>query len=56
MAEHLEFTLTVDNLFDRQAPLLGSGVGGTAFNNGNTFPTVYDVIGRAFTMGAKLTF
>ena len=54
--EHLDLTLTVDNLFDRKPPLVGSGVGGTAFNSGNTFPTVYDVIGRAYTMGVRLKF
>ncbi|MDG5487692.1 TonB-dependent receptor [Sphingomonas sp. BGYR3] len=54
--DELELTLTVDNLFDRQPPLVGSGVGGTAFNSGNTFPTLYDPIGRSFTMGARLRF
>ncbi len=56
VGEHLDFTLTVDNLFDKKPPLVGSGVGGTSFNNGNTFPTVYDVIGRYFTVGARLKF
>lgn len=56
VGEHLDLALTVDNLFDKQPPLVGSGVGGTAFNNGNTFPTVYDPIGRAFTVGARLKF
>ena len=54
--KNLEFTLTIDNLFDRQPPNVGSGVGGTAFNSGNTFPTIYDPIGRAFTMGARIKF
>ena len=54
--ENLEFNLTVDNLFDTEPPLVGSGVGGTAFNSGNTFPTIYDPIGRAYTVGARLKF
>ena len=53
---NLEFNLTVDNLFDKQPPLVGSGVGGTAYNSGNTFPTIYDAIGRAYTIGARLKF
>lgn len=54
--ENVEFSLTVDNLFDTPPPLVGSGVGGTAFNSGNTFPTIYDPIGRAYTVGARLKF
>lgn len=54
--ENLEFNLTVDNLFDKAPPLVGSGVGGTSFNSGNTFPTIYDPIGRAYTIGARLKF
>jgi len=56
VGEKLELTVTVDNLFNKKPPLVGSGVGGTAFNGGNTFPTVYDVIGRYFTMGVKMKF
>lgn len=54
--KNLELTLTVDNLFNKQPPLVGSGVGGTSFNSGNTFPTVYDVIGRYYTAGVTLKF
>jgi iron complex outermembrane receptor protein len=56
IGDNLQLTLTVDNLFDKKPPLVGSGVGGTAFNNGNTFPTVYDPVGRYFTIGARLKF
>jgi len=55
-AEHLELNLTVNNLFDKAPPLVGNGVGGTTYNGGNTFPTIYDVIGRSFTIGARLKF
>jgi len=54
--EQFELSLTVDNLFDKDPPLVGSGVGGTSFNSGNTFPTIYDPIGRAYTVGARLRF
>lgn len=54
--DNIELSLTVDNLLDKQPPLVGSGVGGTSFNSGNTFPTLYDPIGRSFTMGARLKF
>ncbi len=54
--KEFELSLTVDNLFDKDPLLVGSGVGGTAFNSGNTFPTIYDPIGRAYTVGARLRF
>lgn len=54
--DRFQLTLTVDNLFDKKPPLVGSGVGGTAFNSGNTFPTIYDVVGRYYTVGARLKF
>ncbi len=54
--ENLELSLIVNNLFNKQPPLVGNGVGGTTYNGGNTFPTIYDVIGRSFTVGARLKF
>ncbi len=56
IGDNVEMVFTIDNMFDKKAPLVGSGVGGTAFNNGNTFPTIYDVIGRSFTVGGRLKF
>jgi iron complex outermembrane recepter protein len=56
VSENLNLTLTVNNLLNKQPPVVGSGAGGTAFNNGNTFPTTYDVLGRAFNIGARLKF
>jgi len=54
-----QFTLWagVNNVFDRDPPLAGSssGVGPTSSNNGNTFPQLYDTLGRRFfiTLTAK---
>lgn len=56
VSEAFEMGLLVENLFDKQPPLVGSGVGGTAFNSGNTFPTVYDAVGRSFTVSGRLRF
>ncbi len=53
---NVDLTLTVDNIFDKNPPLVGANVGGTQFNNGNTFPTIYDVLGRTFTLGARVKF
>ena len=56
MNDDFELGFLVENLFDEQPPLVGSGVGGTAFNSGNTFPTTYDVIGRNYTVSARVRF
>lgn len=56
LMEQVTLSLTVDNLLDKDPPAVGANVGGTAFNSGNTFPTIYDPIGRAFTMGVRLKF
>jgi outer membrane receptor protein involved in Fe transport len=46
----------IDNLFDRQPENVGTFFGGTAENSGNTYPAVYDALGRAFTVGVSARF
>jgi outer membrane receptor protein involved in Fe transport len=53
--KNLKLSLTINNAFDKKPPLVGTGVSGST-NVGNTFPTLYDVIGRRFTMTATATF
>lgn len=52
----MRLTATINNLFDKSPPIVGSQIGTTAANNGNTFPQTYDAIGRYFTFGATLKF
>ncbi len=56
ISEMVQLTATIDNLLDRSPPIVGADVGPTAFNSGNTYPTVYDALGRTFTIGARLRF
>ncbi len=56
VAENFDFTVTVQNLFDKQPPLTGSTVGSTSYNSGNTYPSTYDALGRRFAIGARLHF
>ena len=46
--DHYTFRLGVNNIFDKEPPIVGSGAGGSsnAFYNGNTYPAVYDSLGR----------
>ena len=53
---NLELTLTVQNLFDRQPPLVGTNIGSTTFNSGNTFPSTYDTLGRRYAVSARVRF
>ncbi|MDF2604937.1 TonB-dependent receptor [Sphingomonas sp.] len=56
VAENLILTVGIQNLFDKEPPLVGGEAGSTTFNSGNTFPSTYDAIGRRFVMGAKIRF
>ena len=54
--DNLGVTVGVSNLFDKTPPLLGDGAGSTAANSGNTFPSTYDPLGRAFNASVSLKF
>jgi iron complex outermembrane receptor protein len=56
VAENFDFTITVQNLFDKKPPIVGSTVGSTLYNSGNTYPSTYDALGRRFAVGARLHF
>jgi len=53
---NLTATLTVSNLFDKAPPATGNQAGTSSTNSGNTFPTLYDPIGRRFVFGVQMTF
>ena len=54
--KNLKLKLSVANMFDKKPPLVGSTIGTTQTNSGNTFPSYYDVVGRYWTVGASLKF
>jgi outer membrane receptor protein involved in Fe transport len=54
--DNVRLTLIVNNLFDRDPPVVGNDIGTTATNSGNTFPQTYDVIGRYYTLGLNVKF
>lgn len=56
LTDDAEVNFLVENLFDKDPPLVGNGVSGFAFNDGNTFPNVYDMIGRIYSVGVRLRF
>jgi outer membrane receptor protein involved in Fe transport len=54
--ENFDLTVSAFNLFDEQPPIVGSSAGSTAFNGGNTYPSLYDTIGRRYSATARLKF
>ncbi len=55
--KNVTLLLTVNNLFDRDPPIVGqTTTGATAFNSGNTFPSTYDPLGRRYTMQVGVKF
>ncbi len=56
VSDNFTFTGTVQNLLDRQPPIVGSSIGSTAFNSGNTFPSTYDALGRRFAISGRVKF
>jgi outer membrane receptor protein involved in Fe transport len=51
LAQRLNLRLGVNNIFDRDAPVQGMSIG-----NGNTFPQVYDALGRYLFAGFTIDF
>ncbi|WP_448582842.1 TonB-dependent receptor plug domain-containing protein [Thermaurantiacus sp.] len=56
IGENVRITFSVENLADKDPPVVGNTVGTTAFNSGNTYPTTYDAIGRKYRLGVNLRF
>lgn len=52
--DYASFSLGVNNLFDKDPPL--SGALAAVVGNGNTYPGVYDSMGRYVFMGVQLKF
>ena len=43
---HVTARLGINNVFDKSPPLVGFAYIGTVFGNGNTYPQLYDALGR----------
>lgn len=53
LTKSLALRAAVNNLFDKDPPL---SVSGAPFGNGNTYPVVYDALGRKISLGLTATF
>ena len=54
--DNITFSFGVDNVFDKEPPVVGGEAGDTSFNSGNTFPSYYDVLGRVYRLGLTFKF
>lgn len=56
IGDHIDLTLSAFNIFDKKPPIVGAQAGTTSANSGNTFPSVYDVVGRSYSATARFKF
>ena len=54
--DEISVSISVYNLFGEDPPVVGNEAGTTSSNSGNTFPSVYDVLGTVYTAGFNLRF
>lgn len=51
-----KLTVSVQNVFEKDPPVLGNEAATTSANSGNTLPSAYDTLGRIFVVGLNLRF
>ncbi len=56
VTENFTLIALVQNLLDKDPPLVGNTIGSTTFNSGNTYPSSYDALGRRFTVTGRIRF
>jgi len=54
--DFVRISVLVANVLDEDPPILGNETGSTAFNSGNTFPSLFDTLGRTYGVNVKLSF
>jgi len=56
IADRYNFRLGANNILDKQPPIVGTEVAKAPFGNGNTFPQLYDALGRYVFAGLTIDF
>ena len=56
LADRFNFRIGANNIFDKSPPLVSGAVAAPPFGNGNTFPQVYDALGRFLFAGVTIDF
>jgi len=56
VSKSTRISFVVDNILNKQPPIVGSTIGNFSFNTGNTYPATYDVMGRRYGLSATVSF
>jgi len=56
VSDNVTLVLSVQNMFNKKPPLVGSNAGEQAYNSGNTFPSTFDALGRRYGAAVKFRF
>jgi iron complex outermembrane recepter protein len=56
ITDNVKVLAGVTNVFDRDPPVVGNEAGATSANSGNTFPSMYDTLGRVYSVGVNFRF
>jgi len=56
VTEQVRLSGLVSNIANKKPPIIGNETGSTSFNSGNTFPSIYDVLGRIYSVNLKFNF
>lgn len=56
IGDNVTITLNVANLLNKKPPLVGSTIGSTSYNSGNTYPSTYDALGRSYSASVRFKF
>jgi iron complex outermembrane recepter protein len=54
--ESASVSFGVSNLFEEDPPVVGNEAADTSSNSGNTFPQLYDALGRMYSVGLRVSF
>jgi iron complex outermembrane recepter protein len=54
--EQATVSFGVSNLFEKDPPVVGNEAADTGSNSGNTFPQLYDALGRMYSVGLRVSF
>jgi outer membrane receptor protein involved in Fe transport len=54
--DSIRVSFLATNIFDKDVPVVGNEAADTTSNSGNTFPSVYDPLGRVFSLGVDMRF
>ena len=56
IAKKFTLRMGVQNMLDTDPPVVGGSAGSAGTNSGNTFPQVYDPLGRTYFAGVSAKF